>query len=93
MLVVSAITYAMYAHDKKCAVSKEWRVPEKSLHLAELLGGWPGAFVAQRKLRHKCSKGTYQVAFWLIVVLHQVAALDVMMDHRLSKAVIDRVWR
>lgn len=91
MLVVSAITYAMYAHDKKRAVSNEWRVPENTLHLAEMLGGWPGAFLAQRRLRHKCSKPTYQAVFWLIVLLHQAAALDVMTDHRLSKAVV-RLW-
>jgi hypothetical protein len=29
------------------------------------------------------------VVFWLIVLLHQAAALDVMLDHRLSKALVD----
>ena len=56
------ITYGMYADDKQRAASGAWRVPESSLHLAELLGGWPGAFLAQRWLRHKCSKASYQVA-------------------------------
>jgi uncharacterized membrane protein YsdA (DUF1294 family)/cold shock CspA family protein len=53
MAIVSAITYAMYAHDKQQAVSGGWRVTESWLHLAELLGGWPGAFLAQRRLRHR----------------------------------------
>jgi uncharacterized membrane protein YsdA (DUF1294 family)/cold shock CspA family protein len=88
MLVVSAITYGMYAHDKRQAVSKGWRIPESSLHLGELLGGWPGAFLAQRRLRHKCAKPGYQAVFWTIVLLHQIAAVDVMLDQRLSKAVI-----
>jgi uncharacterized membrane protein YsdA (DUF1294 family) len=60
-------------------------VPEATLHLAELLGGWPGAFLAQRRLRHKCSKASYQIVFWGIVVLFQIASVDVMLGHQLSR--------
>ena len=88
MLVVSAITYGMYAHDKQRAVSQGWRVPESSLHLGELLGGWPGAFLARRRLRHKCSKPGYQVVFWAIVLLHQIVAVDVILDQHISRALI-----
>jgi uncharacterized membrane protein YsdA (DUF1294 family) len=88
MLVVSAITYGMYVHDKDRAVSSGWRVSESSLHLAELLGGWPGALLAQRRLRHKCSKTSYQVVFWSIVILFQIAAVDLILGHRLSRALL-----
>lgn len=88
MAVDSAITYGLYAVDKNRAVSGAWRVPESSLHLAELLGGWPGAFLAQRRLRHKCSKVSYQVVYWFIVLIFQIVAADVMLDHRLSKALM-----
>ena len=88
MAVVSAITYGLYADDKNRAVTGAWRVPESSLHLAELLGGWPGALLAQRRLRHKCSKVSYQVAFWFIVVIFQIVAADLMLDQRLSQALM-----
>lgn len=88
MFVVSAITYGLYGHDKTRAQSSGWRVPESTLHLAELLGGWPGALLAQRRLRHKCSKGSYQFVFWCIVFLFQVAAVDVILGHRLSRALL-----
>ena len=88
MMLVSAITYGMYAHDKSRAVSSGWRVPESSLHLAELLGGWPGAFIAQRSLRHKCSKASYQIVFWSIVILFQLAAADVILGQRLSRTLL-----
>ena len=88
LLLVSSITYVMYAHDKQRAMSKGWRVPESSLHLGELLGGWPGALLAQRGLRHKCSKPGYQVVFWAIVLLYQIAAVDVILNQRLSRAVM-----
>ena len=56
VLVLGALTYWAYALDNRRAREKEWRFPEGRLHLLELLGGWPGAFLAQRRLRHKCSK-------------------------------------
>ena len=63
-----------------------WRVSEANLHLLELLGGWPAALLAQRRLRHKCSKGSYQFMFWLIVLGHQFAAGDSFQDWKLSRA-------
>jgi uncharacterized membrane protein YsdA (DUF1294 family) len=49
-------------------------VPESSLHLIELLGGWPGAYLAQQTMRHKTVKASYQVVYWLIVLLHVATA-------------------
>jgi uncharacterized membrane protein YsdA (DUF1294 family)/cold shock CspA family protein len=88
VLTISVLTYATYASDKQRARTKGWRTPESHLHLLELLGGWPGAWLAQRQLRHKCSKGSYQFVFWLIILAHQFAAYDSMQDWHLSKAVM-----
>ena len=38
--------------------------------MLELAGGWPGALLAQRLLRHKTAKASYRSAFWTMVVLH-----------------------
>jgi uncharacterized membrane protein YsdA (DUF1294 family) len=46
------------------------------LHASELLGGWPGALVAQQVFRHKTRKLSYQSAFWLIVTLHLLFWID-----------------
>jgi len=73
---LSLITYAMYRSDKRKARQEAWRTPEMLLHLLELAGGWPGAWVAQRRLRHKCSKTSYQFEFWLIICIHQFVAFD-----------------
>ena len=70
--VMSLLCYACYFYDKRAAERGHWRISEKSLHLLELLGGWPGALFAQRSLRHKNKKLSYQLVFWLIVSLHIV---------------------
>ena len=89
--LLSALTYWVYAVDKRRAEERLWRVPEARLHLLELLGGWPGAFLAQRRLRHKCSKGSYQVVFWLIVLAYQFAAFDSLQNWQLSRVALDRL--
>jgi uncharacterized membrane protein YsdA (DUF1294 family) len=86
--LLSALTYWAYAVDKRRAEEREWRLPEARLHLLELLGGWPGAFLAQRRLRHKCSKGSYQVVFWMIVLAYQFAAFDSLHDWQFSRAAL-----
>jgi len=87
-LAISAVAYGVYAYDKARARANEWRISEATLHLFELMGGWPGAFVAQRRLRHKCSKRSYQLVFWAIVLLHQWLAFDSLHRWKYSSAVI-----
>ena len=69
-LGLSAVTFIVYAVDKSAARQGGWRTPEKTLHLLALAGGWPGALVAQRKLRHKSSKQTFRSIFWFTVLLN-----------------------
>ena len=52
-LVMSLVAFAAYAVDKSAAKRGAWRTPESTLHTLELLCGWPGAWLAQRLLRHK----------------------------------------
>ncbi len=68
--VASMITFLAYAQDKRAARRGRWRTPEATLHLLELLGGFPGAILAQRLLHHKRGKVSYLIVFWLIVAVH-----------------------
>jgi uncharacterized membrane protein YsdA (DUF1294 family)/cold shock CspA family protein len=91
MLAISAISYGCYARDKRFAREKAWRISEGRLHLTEFLGGWPGAFLAQRRLRHKSAKDRYQVVFWLIVLGYQFAAFDSLDDWHFSRAAFGQI--
>lgn len=69
-LVASLLTFVMYAVDKSAARKGTWRTQESTLHLLSLAGGWPGALVAQQKLRHKSSKQAFRSVFWVTVLVN-----------------------
>lgn len=74
--IVSVLAFFLYWSDKRKARADRWRTPENILHAVELAGGWPGALLAQQVFRHKTRKVSYQVLFWIIVLLHQVFWID-----------------
>ncbi|MCX5870040.1 MAG: cold shock and DUF1294 domain-containing protein [Deltaproteobacteria bacterium] len=69
-LTASAVTFVVYAFDKSAAKNDRWRTQECTLHFFALIGGWPCALSAQRLLRHKSKKQTFQIVFWVTVVLN-----------------------
>ena len=69
----SIITYGVYARDKTAAQNASRRVPESTLHLMSLVGGWPGALIAQVLLRHKTRKTSFLIGYWLTVIVNCVA--------------------
>ncbi len=83
---LSLLTFGMYAWDKRKARRQEWRLSESTLQLWSVIGGWPGAFLAQRLLRHKSSKTSFQVIFWATVALHQYVMIDALLDWRVFHA-------
>ncbi|MEJ2899219.1 DUF1294 domain-containing protein [Acinetobacter sp. NS-4] len=68
--VINAITYWMYAQDKEAALQGNRRVPEQTLHLLSFLGGWPTAWLAQEKLRHKTQKQPFRKIYFCTIALN-----------------------
>jgi uncharacterized membrane protein YsdA (DUF1294 family) len=66
-LVMSLICFASYALDKSAARRGDRRTPESTLLILGLLGGWPGAVLAQQWLRHKTVKQPFRSLFWCTV--------------------------
>jgi uncharacterized membrane protein YsdA (DUF1294 family)/cold shock CspA family protein len=70
---LSLVTMVFYAVDKSAAVAGRWRVSESTLHIFSLVGGWPGALIAQQLLRHKTSKASFVAVFWFTVFVNVCA--------------------
>ena len=79
---MSALSFIMYALDKSAARRGTWRTAESTLHLSDLIGGWPGALVAQRVFRHKTRKQPFQFFFWTAVVVNTGALAWLLLSER-----------
>ena len=75
--LLNVLTFFAYALDKEAARKGLWRTSEKHLHLLALLGGWPAAWWAQQRLRHKSSKTEFRSVYWATLLLN-CAALAVL---------------
>ena len=70
---INVTTFWAYGADKRAARRGEWRVPESNLHTLEFLGGWLGAWLAQKVFRHKTAKQSYQRIYKLMIIMEFAA--------------------
>ena len=63
--LASVACFIAYALDKSAARQGRRRTPERTLLLWGLAGGWPGGLAAQQLLRHKSTKTSFLIKFWL----------------------------
>ncbi|WP_411358224.1 DUF1294 domain-containing protein [Pseudidiomarina salilacus] len=73
--VMSLVTYIAYGRDKFAAEAKHRRTPESTLQFFALIGGWPGALIAQQQFRHKTRKLSFQFVFWMAVLVNVVCVV------------------
>lgn len=77
LLLVNLLTLVIYGADKLSA-HKAWRrVPESTLLVFGVVGGWPGAMVAQQVFRHKTQKQPFKTWFFISVILSALAMVAV----------------
>lgn len=68
--IINAMTYWLYAQDKEAALLGNRRVPEQTLHILSFLGGWPTAWLAQEKMRHKTQKQPFRKIYFCTIALN-----------------------
>ena len=78
----SIVTWALYAWDKRTAelskLLRGWRVPELTLNLMTLLGGFPGAWVGRAMFDHKTNVRKHQSILIILIVSTVLHALIVV---------------
>ncbi|MEO7917256.1 MAG: DUF1294 domain-containing protein, partial [Dokdonella sp.] len=74
-LVLSCISWILYMFDKGDARRNAHRTPENTLHFFDVVGGWPGALIAQQQSRHKTAKAAFQFIFWFTVIANIVGVV------------------
>ena len=69
LLAINLTTFGLYGYDKFISSSDKLRVPEWNLQALAFLGGSPAGLLAQKFFRHKTIKGSFQIIYWVIVVV------------------------
>lgn len=72
-IAASILSLIVYQRDKSAAKRNLRRTPEITLHILALIGGWPGAILAQRWFRHKSKKLSFQLLFSMTITLNCAA--------------------
>lgn len=67
---LSVVSVIAYGFDKAEARRGGQRLSENSLHLIAVLGGWPGALIAQQWFRHKTQKRSFRIVFWATAAIN-----------------------
>ena len=80
LCAINFVTFWAYGADKKAVKRGDWRIPEAQLHALEFLGGWIGAFIAQKFFRHKNKKKSFQAMFWFMLIL-QGGAIYIILNY------------
>lgn len=73
-VVMSIITFALYAIDKRRAEKNKWRIKESTLILFGFLMGAVGAVLGMKRLRHK----TQHLKFKILVPLALIVNIAVI---------------
>ena len=84
LLAFTIMTWALYAWDKRVSdlgkLLKGWRVPEFTLNLMSLLGGFAGGWVARSMFSHKTSVKRHP---WILAILIISTVFHVLFTLRL----------
>jgi uncharacterized membrane protein YsdA (DUF1294 family)/cold shock CspA family protein len=74
-LGANLVVFLYYYKDKTSAIKNDWRTSESLLHWLSLLGGWGGAYIAQKLFRHKYKKTSFMFTYKFTVILNCLAII------------------
>lgn len=70
IILMSIITFILYAIDKKRAIKNKWRIKEATLLLSSFLLGSIGGLIGMYGLRHKTQHWYFVVVNFLSLIIH-----------------------
>lgn len=75
LIAVNVLAFVLMALDKRKARRNAWRIPEKALFLAAIIGGSVGAIAGMFTFRHKTKHLQFVIGLPFILLLQLAAAL------------------
>jgi uncharacterized membrane protein YsdA (DUF1294 family) len=79
LLLINIATFLVFAIDKRRAVKRKWRIPEKTLLGFSLIGGSIGGLIAMHLFRHKIRKPVFAYGLPVMLLVQVIVILAVGM--------------
>ena len=78
LIIINMAGIIIVAADKRKAIRKRWRIPEKTFFLIALLGGSPGVYAGLLIFRHKTRHWYFMLGIPAIIILQAFIAYMVI---------------
>ena len=75
LILINLAAFAMFGIDKQRSIKDKWRIPEKTLLRAALLGGSVGAFGGMQVFHHKTRHWKFLLGVPACILLHIALAV------------------
>lgn len=72
-LILNGMAFTLMGYDKHLAKSQKQRISERTLLSFVFFGGTIGSGLAMLIFRHKTTKRSYLLKFWVIIVIQLLA--------------------
>ena len=79
LLLINIVTFLVFVIDKRRAVKRKWRIPEKTLLGLSLIGGSAGGLIAMYYFRHKIRKPAFAFGLPMMLLVQVIVILAVGM--------------
>ncbi len=79
LAIINAAAFVLMHQDKKKAIQKQWRIPEKVLLGTCAIGGSLGGLLGMRLFRHKTRHAAFYIGIPAMLVVH-IALLCLLFD-------------
>lgn len=66
--IINLLSGFIFAFDKQAAIKGRRRIPERTLHILEMLGGVFANLLLMYTLHHKNRKFSYWIWTWLVMI-------------------------
>lgn len=70
---VNVIGFVLMRIDKRKAIKKEWRIPERTFWGIALLGGALGSLIGMNYFRHKTKHNSFKIGMPFLVIINIVS--------------------
>lgn len=80
LICINMISFALFRLDKSRAVKRQWRIPEKTLLFAALIGGAFGAETGMLCFRHKTKHARFRIGIPAIIILHLLIGISISLS-------------